>query len=244
MKRRLFMLSVLAAIATPASSLEDPVAQSRATYAALRSYADTGVVLDQSAPGAANVYRHKFKTYYRAPRNFYFEFQSDARAGGQRIVIWCDGGDFQSWFSATGQHASYPRGSNTAVLPFQQAAATTRGAVALIPGLIFSGSGLMGTFNEFGDAAEAGTEQVTGRKARKLIGIARSMYQQTQRETNVRRTTVWLDAENLLLRKVFEDTPKGLAASAVIQITVLLEPQANPTLNDRVFTFTVPSQQQ
>lgn len=240
MRSRIVLLSLLAAIAMPASASDDPVAQSRAAYAALRSYSDTGTVLDQFAPGAANVYRHKFKTYFRAPRNFYFEFEADPRAGGQRIVIWCDGGDFQSWFSATGQHASYPRGSNTAALPFRQAAAQTRGSVTLIPGLIFAGSGLTGTFNEFGDAADAGTEAITGRKARKLIGVARSVYQQTQRETNVRRTTVWLDSENLLLRKIFEDTPKGLAANLVIQVTTLLEPQVNPKLDDSVFRFTVP----
>lgn len=238
---------VLAAVLSPLIaaagdiSPDELVTRSRAAYTSLKSYSDTGVVLDQSAPGTANVYRHTFKTYFRAPRNFFFEFRADPRAGGHRIVIWCDGGDFQMWQSSTGQYTSYPRG--TATLPFQQSAAHTRGAVALIPGLIYAGSGLVSAYNEFGDAELAGSEVVTGRHTHKLIGVARSVYPATHRETNVRRATVWIDDQNQLLRKIFEDTPKGMPATAIINITTTLEPQANPQLDDSVFRFTVPSQQ-
>jgi outer membrane lipoprotein-sorting protein len=223
---------------------DDLVAHSRAAYTSLKSYSDTGVVLDQFGPAPENTYRHTFKTYFRAPRNFLFEFKMDPRAGGHRIVIWCDGGDYQSWFSASDQYASYPKGSNTATLPFQQSAFHTRGAVALIPGLIYAGSGLVSAFSEFGDAERAGTEVVTGRETQKLMGVARSVYPATHRETNVRRATVWIDSQNGLLRKIYEDTPKGMPATAVIRITTTLEPQANPKLDDSVFKFTVPSQQQ
>lgn len=230
--------------AAAAVSAAELITRSRAAYGSLKSYADSGEVLDQFGPNAADVYRHTFKTYFRAPRNFLFDFTADPRAGGARIVIWCDGGDFQSWFSATGQHASYPRGSNTAQLPFQQSAARTRGAVALIPGLLYAGSGLVSAFNEFGEAELAGNESVTTRAAYKLIGVARSVYPATHRETNVRRATVWVDQGNHLLRQIFEDTPKGLPASAVIRITTTLEPRANPQLDDSVFHFIVPSEQQ
>jgi hypothetical protein len=56
-------------------------------------------VIDEIGPKPANVHRHGFETYFRAPRQFYFEFDMDPRAGGERIVVWCDGGDFQSWLS-------------------------------------------------------------------------------------------------------------------------------------------------
>ena len=51
------------------------------------------------------------------------------------------------------------------------------------------------------------------------------------------------DAETRLVRKVFEDTPKGLPASLVSRATFTLVPQANPTLDDSKFRFTVPSTQ-
>jgi outer membrane lipoprotein-sorting protein len=233
-----------ARVADAAMAPNDLVAHSRAAYTSLKSYADTGAVLDQFGPKATDVYRSTFKTYFRAPRNFFFEFKADPRAGGQRMVIWCDGGDFQSWFSSTGQHTSYPQGSGTATLPFQQSAAHTRGAVALIPGLIYASSGLVSAFSEFGEAELAGSEVVTGREAHKLVGVARSVYPATHRETNVRRATVWIDKQNRLLRKMFEDTPRGLPATAVLRIITTLEPQANPQLDDSVFRFTVPAQQQ
>jgi len=201
------------------------------------------VVEDQWGPTAANVYRHTFKTYYRAPRHFYFEFNADQRAGGARMVIWCEGGDFQSWSSTTERHDTYPRGTGTATSAFSQIAYATRGAVALIPSLLFAGSGLVGTVNEFADASPAGGEAVSGRQCRKLLGVARSMYPATQRVTNVRRATLWIDAETELVRRVWEDTPKGLPSSAVIRVTTTIEPQANPELADNLFQFAVPSLQ-
>src|SRR5262245_46153403 len=195
------------------------VEQSRAVYPALKSYADRGEVLDQFGPKPENSDRHTFRTYFRAPRNFLFDFTQDVRAGGSRIVIWCDGGDFQSWNSLTQQHATYPRGSNTAILAFQQFASSTGRAVSLIPALLFQGSGLVSSFGEFGDAVAAGGEKIGDTSAIKLDGVARSRYQKTQRETNVRRATVWIDPQTQLLRRILEDTPEGLPPTAVMRVT-------------------------
>jgi outer membrane lipoprotein-sorting protein len=241
------MLLSAAALAPPAMTADpapdDLVARTLQVYPNLRTYSDTGVVLDQFGPKADNVYRHTFRTYFKAPRSFYFEFNSDARSGGDRFVIWCDGGDFQSWQSSTDQHNTYPRGSNTATQAFLQSAFRTKNSDVLIAALIFAGGGLVSTVQEFTEPALAGTETVTGKPAYKLIGVARSMYAKTQRVTNVRRATVWIDTQSRLVRKVFEDTPKGLPGSAIIRITTTLEPQANPPLDDKVFQFEVPSNQ-
>lgn len=243
---RHLLLTLILGSLVPLARADSPSApqlvdQSRAIYTALKSYADSGEVLDQFGPKPENSYRHKFRTYFRAPRHFLFEFTQDARAGGNRIVIWCDGGDFQSWSSATQQHATYPRGSNTAVLAFQQFASSTGRSVTLIPALIFQGSGLISSFAEFGDAVAAGSEKIGEATAIKLDGVARSRYEKTQRETNVRRATVWLDPQTHLLRRILEDTPDGLPATAVMRITTTLQPQANPVLADSVFQFTVPT---
>jgi len=222
------------------TSAQALVEQSRTRYTTLKSYADRGEVLDQFGPKPENSYRHTFRTYFRAPRHFLFDFRKDARSGGERIVVWCDGGDFQSWSSLTNQHQTYPRGSNTAILAFNQFGAATQRAITLVPALIFQGSGLVSTFGKFGDAVSAGDEAIGNARAQKMNGVARSMYAKTQRETNVRHATVWIDPQTKLLHRIFEDTPEGMPPSAVMRITTTLEPQADPQLDDSVFQFTVP----
>jgi hypothetical protein len=92
----------------------DVIARSRARCAALKSYADNGTVISEMrSPGAPPVVeRTSFVTYYRAPRQYFFDFRKGAGAGGERLVIWCDGGDlFNTWWSATKVHETYPKGS-------------------------------------------------------------------------------------------------------------------------------------
>lgn len=229
------------AAAAASASADDILARSLAVYASLKSYADTGVVVSQFAANAS--YRHTFKTAYRAPRQYMFDFTADKRSGGARLVMWCDGSDFQSWSSALGTHDTYPRGSNTVLSGFAASASPTSRSILLITGVLFAGSGLISTLNEFSDYSVEGTEEIGGRRCHKLVGVARSMYQRTQRVTNVRRAIIWIDAETLLVRQVFEDTPQGSPATAVNRTTITLDPQANPTLEDGRFRFAVPSLQ-
>jgi hypothetical protein len=158
-------------------------------------------------------------------------------------VMWCDGGDFESWNSALGEHNVYPRGSNTVLSGFAAAASPTSRSISLITGLLFAGSGLMSTLHEFADYTVDGVEDVNGHRCHKLVGVARSVYRQTRRVTNVRRAIVWIDTESLLVRKVFEDTPQGLPITAISRTTVILDPQANPPVEDARFRYAVPSQQ-
>jgi hypothetical protein len=51
--------------------------------------------------------------------------------------------------------------------------------------------------------------------------------------------TVWIDAQTLLVRRVFEDTAEGTGSDAN-RFTTTFEPQANPTLDDARFAFTPP----
>ena len=68
-------------------------------------------------------------------------------------------------------------------------------------------------------------------------------YYPSGQMTNVRQVTVWIDAESLLVRKVFEDTPKGYAIGSYLRTTVTIEPRANSKLDDSKFQFRVPFQQ-
>ena len=109
--------------------------------------------------------------------------------------------------------------------------------------VIFSKANLPGTILQIQQAADAGFETVSGHRCHKIVGMAAAYYPSGQ-ITNVRQVTVWIDAETFLVRKVFEDTPKGYPAGSYYRLTVTIEPQANPTLDDSKFRFTVPTFQQ
>jgi hypothetical protein len=188
--------------------------------------------------GTNIVNRHTFKTYYRAPRHFYFEFTEDKAAGGSVLAIWCEGGDFETWWTDTKVHSKYPPGQGTAA--FTTAVSFTMGSAIQIPSLLFSGAGLVGTLGELGDLTSAGTEPIGGRPTHKLTGTARSTYAATGRVVNERAVIVWIDAETLLIRRIFEDTPTNFPAGARNRITTTFDPQANPALDDSRFRFTVP----
>lgn len=230
------------ALPGPIRASDDPLAQSRAVYAALKSYADTGTVLQEFGPAAAPVReRHAFKTYYRAPRHFFFDFTKGEKPGGIRFVIWGDGEAFHTWWSTTGLEETYPRGSGARA--FVLSTHPTVGSSVLISPLLFAGAGLIGTLEELANVSLQGTETIGGRQCHKLAGVARSRYA-TGHEVNIRRTTVWIDVQSLLVRRVFEDTPRGTPAGSVSRVTTTFEPQANPTLDSSRFRFAVPSPQE
>jgi hypothetical protein len=121
------------------------------------------------------------------------------------------------------------------------ASAGTAGTSVLIPSLLFAKADLPGSIRQIREAAHAGFESVSGHRCHKIVGTAAQFYPSGQM-TNVRQVTVWLDAESLLVRKVFEDTPKGYPTSSFLRLTINLEPQANPRLEAASFQFTVPRQ--
>jgi outer membrane lipoprotein-sorting protein len=220
-----------------AGTADDILARSRAAYASLRSYADTGTVVIEYGPvGAPLREQHAFTTRYRAPRSFYFDFIKDRET--DRFVVWSDDEAFHTWWQTTGVAQTYPKGQGAAA--FSTGASITKGSLMQISPLLFPQAGLAGTLTEFSDASVAGTEAVAGRPSHTLVGVARSVYQQTGRAVNVRRTTVWIDTETFLVRKVFEDSPEGTAGSIVSRVITTFDPQANPTLDDGRFRFAVP----
>ena len=76
------------------STVEDFLGQSRSKYAALKTYSDTGTVKTELVlPGntdPATIETHTFTTFYRAPRQYFFEFKKDPNVGDERFVIWAD----------------------------------------------------------------------------------------------------------------------------------------------------------
>jgi hypothetical protein len=74
---------------------------------------------------------------------------------------------------------------------------------------------------------------VNGHRCRQIIGMAAQFYPSGQ-TTNVRQVTVWIDAESLLVRKVFEDTPKGYPMGSYLRVTITVDPQINPSWKTRI----------
>jgi hypothetical protein len=63
----------------------------------------------------------------------------------------------------------------------------------------------------------------------------------TGRGAHPRPTTIWIDAQTLLVRKIVEDTPAENPQGSLDRLTTTFEPRANPQLEDSVFRFAVPS---
>src|SRR5215467_314755 len=94
--------------AAHAQNAESILQKARDTYAQLKSYADTGVMVHEY--GTSSVDKHTFSTgFNRSPRHFLFDFH---KQGGDRYVIWGDPDAFHTWWQATGQQTDYPNPNN------------------------------------------------------------------------------------------------------------------------------------
>jgi len=236
----LLCLSFVAAIllSSPrgrSAAAEDVLTRSRATYEALKSYEDTGVVLREYGYATSpSRDRHAFKTVFSyAPRGFYFEFNKE---GGDRYVIWGDPDAFHTWWKTTSGRSDYPNPNNIGA--FSGAEVQTIGSSSKIPSLLYSKASLPSDFANFTDVTADGDEDIGGHKCHRLVGTARDVYAATERAVNVRKMIVWIDADSLLIRKVVEEW-KPLPEQ-VNRTTTMFEPQANPSLDVSRFKFTPP----
>ena len=219
--------------AVHAQGAEQILQKMREAYGAMKSYADTGVVVNEYG-GLTE--RHSFTTNFsRAPRRFLLDFR---KQGGDRYVVWADANAFHTWWKTTGQQTDYANPNNAPAI--SMSGRNTQNSVVKVPTLLFSKVNLGGDFNNVADVSLDGTEDVGGRRCDRLVGRASDRYAATDKEVNIRKMTIWIDAESSLVRQVREDW-KGTPGN-VIRITTTYQPQANPVLDDAKFTFTPPQQ--
>ena len=218
-----------------------------AYYSTLTSYSDTGVIV-QEAPGLVDT--AKSITYFRRPaRDLYLELHAGTSVNpdtkfsidmsASRHVIWMFKGAMETYDFRSGSHELVNADGGGQVRALQNRSHATRGISMLIPALLYSQSRLPGTISQIEQATLAGVEEVDRRRCHKVVGVAAEYYPSGQR-TNIRPVTVWIDAETQLIRKVFEDTPKGYPARSYQRKTITLQPQANPAIEDAMFQFKVP----
>jgi outer membrane lipoprotein-sorting protein len=231
------------------AAAEELLAKSMATYAALTSYADSGTGAFETE---STIDRGRFRTYFRKPRDFYFEWgrrEYASKSGGEPLplpnkqkVWWMVNGELETYDREAASHMSYPAATSNQPAALNGANAGTMQTITLISSLLFPKANLVGTLQEIVEISLAGTEDVGGHSCHKLVGIARSVYP-SGAVTNVRPVAVWIDAQTLLIRKVFTDTPKGYPMNAMARMTYTLDPTPNPKLDDAKFRFVVPDAQ-
>ena len=225
---------------------EDVLAKTRAAYAALGSYADSGTVTKETA-GFTD--RSTFRTRFsRAPRHLlidYLAVASEYKAGnilplGQRMVLWMEQADLETWETRTGSHETYPADGGQQVNALKLSDYYTSGISVLVPSLFFTKAGLASPIYATEEAEADGFETVNGRKCYRILGVERWRYP-SGRETGVRPITIWVDAETYLIHKILQDTQRGMPRGSVDRRTTTLKHQANPKLGPEQFRFEVPA---
>jgi hypothetical protein len=216
-----------------APAAQDVLQRSRAIYAGLQTYADSGKVIVE-VPGLTE--QHGFVTQYKTPRSFYFDFRKSADS--DRYVIWSDADAFHTWWRQTGVQEDFPKGSGANA--FNQADFLTIGAGVMIPSLIFAQAGLPGPFEHTADLELQGTEMIGKHSCYKLAGTTRDIYTATGREVNVRKLIVWIDVESLLIRQVVTAAPEGTPDDQFSRTTTTVEPRANSALSEATMKFIPP----
>lgn len=233
-------------VGSPQDGLPEILKRSIALYPTLKSYADTGTVISEHTGLKEHA---RFKTSFRAPTDFFFEFSDHTSvSAGQTItmpthlVVWMLNGELEHWNAVLKTHETVPRASGGQVDALVTAGTGTYGTASLVASLIFVQSRIVGPVQELVQASAAGEEPVGERRCQKIVGVARSVYP-SGAVTNVRPMTVWIDAESLLIRKIFEDTPEGYLPGGISRRTVTFEPRANVALTDANFQYTVTTQE-
>ena len=184
----------------------DAMTPVHARYAALTSYADTGkVTVHYQWPGTPEtIYRYRFETAFRAPRNYFFRFEAEPETGDEAFVLWCDGGPFQSWWKATGVHEVYDNGRGADA--FYAGGSPTKDSINLLGPEVFPQALLYGPASRLIYLEEAGEETISGHACSKYVAAGR----QTGVVTDEARTiTVWVDKDITLIRKVQIDAQDG-----------------------------------
>jgi outer membrane lipoprotein-sorting protein len=225
----------VSAVTRAEDSPEAILQRSRAIYAALGSYSDSGtVVVDLTATTQD---RHTFTTLFkRAPRHFLFDFR---KQGDDRYVVWGDPDAFHTWWKEIDQQSDYPNPQNIDAINLSDF--QTAGSVNKISALLYSKAPLVGALTHFADVSLDGTEDIGGQHCFRLVGRTSDLYGATGKEVNIRKLTMWIDATTALVRQIREEA-KGPPGS-INRTTTTFVPVANPTLADGQFTFAPPALQ-
>jgi len=193
-----------------------------AAYAGCRSYVDLGVQNDRSAGGAEVA----FATNFERDRGFRFEFlreRVDAPFEEDRMVIWGTGTHVRTWWSIEGNTVeSMPLPVGTAA-----AAEKTHGASTTIPDLLMPASTSGLSHLPLRQPTRIGVEPVGTRLCFVLLEASAS-----------RETTVWIDTQSFLVRRMRAKTSVGTPSQ--FETEIVYTPAVNVAIGGSDFEFEPP----
>lgn len=226
---------------------DEVIAKTRAAYAALTSYADSGTVLEENT-GFTD--RYTFRTAFaRTPRSLIIEVRaiaSEYRNGNRlplshQVALWLEKDDLHAWASRSQSHETYPGAdAQQQVNAIRNANYSTLGISILVPSHFYTKAGLASAVHATEEPEADGYETVNGRRCFRILGVEKWRYP-SGRETGVRPITLWIDAETYLIQKVLQDTPRGYPRGQFSRRITTLKHRANPKLEPAQFRFVVPT---
>ena len=160
-----------------AFDVEDVLAKSRAAYAALTSYADSGTVAEESNGFTTHsTFRLRFS---RKPHQLLIDsrlieslYQNGHRVPLNRhVVLWLENGDLQTWRGATQEHETYPAAGGQQVNALKHATLSTAGISVLMPSLLYTRAGMVSSVHATEEAEADGFETVSGRRCYRMRGV-------------------------------------------------------------------------
>ena len=229
-------------------ALPEVLKKTIAYYSTLTSYSDTGTMQEDGGGVGAEA---RFTTYFRrASRDFYFDYQPLWSRSGtlkfddsqNRTVVWMFKNQMEKYRHLPQRiHEVVNPENGGQVLALSSTNYETKGALIMIPSLLYAQARLPSTLLQIEEAEVAGIEEIDRRRCHKIVGVAAAYYPSGQR-TSIRPVTVWIDVETQLIRRIFEDSPKGYGGgTGVLRYTFTFEPRANPAIDDAKFQFKVPA---
>jgi hypothetical protein len=198
------------------------------TYRTSKSYSDTGTVqTEYVSPSRQWTEETRFKTAYVAP--FDFRFESDSHSiGGTEVafIAWRDENEVKAWYNL---NPDIDDDITTLQGALDAGAGITRDATGMIPGLFIPGTKLGGDIVRLTDAVRLEDAQVDGVDCFQVQGFRWPNTGQP--------TTVWIDKDSFLIRRVYEEQDiQGVRS----KITWLYQPALNVPVPADALQFSRP----
>jgi len=212
---------------TAAPGAEEVLARVAATYAACRSYSDSGVVTDRYPGLVAHTTTKPFRTAFVRPGRFRFQFaETKGFVGGEYLyIVWRNGDDVRTWWDVR------PGVQKAPSLGEALGAATgvSGGSAHRIPALLMP--------------PEVGGRRLTGVAQARLLGDAAVGASACYRIGGTYADgpiTVWVDKATFLVRRVDLTTT---IPSGTVESTTTYEPILDGEVSEAMLAFDPPTRQ-
>ena len=210
-------------------SARDILGRTAAVYMLSKSYIDSGVVKTMyRTKSGERKGETRFKTAYRAPHDFRFESNmNDFGTIEVGFIVARDKNGVEAWLSSNPDLMDDVASIQEAL---DGGAGVSRDASGMVPGLIFRGTKLGGDIVRIASPVRLDDAHIDGFDCFQLQGFRWPNTGQP--------TTVWIDKEGFLIRRVYEEQElKGVA----MRTTWFYKPALNSPVDDDALRFGKPS---